>query len=220
MREMRRTRSAAGAVLLAGLLALTACQAKPPTVSYPSSAPLAPPSWTAPADPVALAEEAGLVPYEVEHLTTHLHAHLHVFVDGEPVVVPAGIGIAVGLKGVKDEPTDDGTEHFYSVTTCDVPCLSPLHTHTPDGLIHEESPETNHPPYTLGQFFTEWGLRLDDSCVGEFCKSDTSIAVYLDGKKTDGNPAEVKLKSHLEIAIIIGKPPALVPNSWDFGSEP
>jgi hypothetical protein len=138
MREMRRTRSGAGAAALAGLLTLSACQAKPPVVSYPSSAPLTQPSWPAPADPVALAEEAGLVPYEVEHLTTHLHAHLHVFVDGVPVVVPAGIGIAVGLKGVKDEPTDDGTEHFYSVTTCDVPCLSPLHPHQPDGLLHEE----------------------------------------------------------------------------------
>ena len=126
---MRRTRSAAAAPCLPALLALSACQAKAPVVSYPSSAPLTQPSWPAPADPMALADEAGLVAYEVEHLTTHLHAHLHVFVDGEPVVIPAGIGIAVGLKGVKDEPTDDGTEHFYSVTTCDVPCLSPLHTH-------------------------------------------------------------------------------------------
>jgi hypothetical protein len=216
MREMRRTTSAAGAAALAGLLTLSACQAKPPVVSYPSSAPLTQPSWTAPADPVALAEEAGLVPYEVEHLTTHLHAHLHVFVDGEPVVVPAGIGIAVGLKGVKDEPTDDGTEHFYSVTTCDVPCLSPLHTHTPDGLIHEESPETNHPPYTLGQFFTEWGLPLDANCVGEFCKPDALIHVYLDGKEHTGDPSEIPLTNHLEIAVIIGQPPAEIPFTWTF----
>lgn len=215
IQDRRRARTAAG-VLLAGMLALTACQTKAPTVSYPSSAPLTQPSWTAPDDPVGLAEDAGLVPYEVEHLTTHLHAHLHVFVDGEPVVVPAGIGIAIGLKGVKDEPTDDGAEHFYSVTTCDVPCLSPLHTHSPDGILHQESPEANHPPYTLGQFFTEWGLQLDSDCVGEYCKSDALIHVYLDGKEYVGDPSEIPLTNHLEIAVIIGQPPAEIPFTWTF----
>jgi len=219
MRNLGRTKSATG-VLLAGLLALTACQAKAPVVSYPSSAPLTQPSWTAPADPVALAEDAGLVPYKVEHLTTHLHAHLHVFVDGEPVVVPAGIGIAVGLKGVKDEPTPDGAEHFYSVTTCDVPCLSPLHTHSPDGILHEESPEANHPPYTLGQFFSEWGLRMDANCVGEFCKPDALIHVYLDGKEYSGDPSKIPLTNHLEIAVIIGQPPAEIPFTWTFFDPP
>jgi hypothetical protein len=220
MLETRRTRSAAGAAALAGLLILSACQAKAPVASYGSSAPLTQPSWAAPADPVALAEEAGLVPYEVEHLTTHLHAHLHVFVDGTPVAIPAGIGIAVGLKGVKDEPTDDGTAHFFSVSTCDVPCLSPLHTHQPDGVIHEESPEANHPPFTLGQFFTEFGLRLDASCVGEYCKPDALIHVYLDGKAYAGDPSEIPLVNHLEIAIVIGQPPAEIPFTWSFLDPP
>lgn len=216
MRDMRRPRPGAGAVVLAGLLALTACQAGPPSASYESSSPLEQPSWTAPADPIALAEEAGLVPDKVEHLTTHHHAHLHVFVDGEPVVIPAGIGIAVGLKGVKDEPTQDGTEHFYSVSTCDVLCLSPLHTHLPDGVIHEESPETNHPPYTLGQFFTEFSVRLDANCVGEYCKPDALIHVYLNGKAYAGDPSEIPLTNHLEIAIVMGQPPAEIPFTWTF----
>ena len=216
MRDMRRQRSAVAAAVLAGLLALTACQAKAPVVSYPSSAPLTQPTWTAPADPIALADEAGLVADKVEHLTTHHHAHLHLFVDGEPVVIPAGIGIAIGLKGVKDEPTPDGTEHFYSVTTCDVPCLSPLHTHQPDGVIHEESAETNHPPYTLGQFFTEFGVRLDANCVGEFCKPDALIHVYLDGKPSTADPSKIPLTNHLEIAIVIGQPPTEIPFSWTF----
>jgi len=216
MTDRWRTGSAAGATLLAGLLAMTACQAKAPVVSYGSSAPLTQPNWPAPADPMTLAEDAGLVAYEVEHLTTHHHAHLHVFVDGQRVVIPAGIGIAVGLKGVKDEPTDDGTQHFYSVTTCDVPCLSPLHTHQPDGLLHEESPEANHPPYTLGQFFTEWDVKLDANCVGEFCKPDALIHVYLDGKAYTGDPSEIPLTNHLEIAIIIGQPPAEIPFTWTF----
>ncbi|MEP7041109.1 MAG: hypothetical protein ABI864_05990 [Chloroflexota bacterium] len=209
-------RTATGAAVLAGLLALTACQAKAPAASFGSSAPLTQPSWATPDDPVALAEEAGLVPDKVEHLTTHLHAHLHVFVDGQAVVIPAGIGIAVSLKGVKDEPTPDGTEHFYSVSTCEVACLSPLHTHQPDGVIHEESPETNHPPYTLGQFFTEFGVRLDANCVGEFCRPDALIHVYLDGKPHSGDPSEIPLTNHLEIAIVIGQPPVEIPFTWTF----
>ena len=216
MRHRRRTRWGAGAAALAGLLALTACQAKAPVVSYGSSTPLTQPSWMAPADPMALAEEAGLVPYAVEHLTTHLHAHLHVFVDGEPVVIPAGIGIAIDLKGVKDEPTPDGTEHFYSVTTCDVPCLSPLHTHQPDGVIHEESPEANHLPYSLGQFFAELGVQLDANCVGEYCKPDALIHVYLNGDAYTEDPSEIPLTNHLEIAIVIGQPPAEIPFTWTF----
>lgn len=216
MRDMRRTRSAAGAAVLAGLLALTACQAKAPVASFGSSSPLEQPTWTAPADPMALAVEAELVPDKIEHLTTHHHAHLHVFVDGEPVVIPAGIGIAVGLKGVEDELTPDGTEHSYHVTTCDVPCLSPLHTHDPDGVIHEESREANHAPYTLGQFFTEFGVRLDANCVGEYCKPDALVHVYLDGKAYAGDPAEIPLTNHLEIAIVIGQAPFEIPFTWTF----
>ena len=212
MRAVVRRRRAAAAILSTVLL-LAACGS--------TAQPLRQPSWAAPPKPMDLAAQAGLEPTQSEHLNTHTHAHLDVIVDGKDVIVPAGIGIDIEAPtGIDKEKTADGTATEYFVTLCFAPCLSPLHTHDPSGVIHTESKDPKQAPYTLGQFFTEWGLRLDDSCVGEFCKSDTSIAVYLDGKKTDGNPAEVKLNSHLEIAIIIGKPPALVPNSWDFGSEP
>ena len=201
---------------LAGMLMLTACSAQPPVASYGSSAPLAQPSWPAPNDAMALAMQAGLAPEAREFLVTHLHAHLDVFVDGDPVKVPAGIGIAIGLKGVRDEITPDGTAHSYFVDTCDEPCLSPLHTHDPSGIIHEESRTANHPPYTLGDFFTEWGLKLDASCVGEYCRPDALIHIYLDGKAYDGNPAEIPLVSHLEVAIVIGQPPDIIPDSWQF----
>lgn len=204
----------------AALLLLTACQPSAPSVSYGSSEPLAQPSWPVPPDPMALAEEAGLVPETAEFLTTHHHAHLDLFVDGEPQVIPAGIGIAIGQNGVRDELTPDGTAHSYFVSTCDEPCLSPLHTHDPSGVIHEESRATNHAPYSLGQFFTEFGLALDASCVGEYCKPDALIHVYLNGKAYDGNPAEIPLENHLEIAIVIGQPPDLIPSSWVFIDPP
>ena len=98
----------------------------------------------------------------------------------------------------------------------------PAHTYLlesttdPDGILHSESKVPNQKPAKLGQFFTEWGVRLDDQCVGEFCSSNTQIAVYVNGQKVSGNPADIELKSHLEIAVVIGKPPDQIPSSWEF----
>ena len=212
MRAVVTRRRAATAIVLAGML-LAACTA--------AAHPLQQPSWPAPPKPMALAAQAGLEPTQQEHLNTHTHSHLHVFVDGDAVVVPSGIGVDIEAPtGIDKRKTLDGTATEYYVTLCFAPCLSPLHTHDPSGVIHTESKDPKQEPYTLGQFFTEWGVRLDDQCIGEFCKSDTTIAIYLGGKKYDGNPAEIELKSHLEIAIVIGKPPAVIPESWEFGSEP
>ena len=194
--------------LVAGLgLALLGCSAKP----------LAQPSWPAPSDPMKLSRDAGFEPTDREFVTTHTHAHLDVFVDGQHVQVPAGIGIDTAApKGIEATKTPDGTGMDYQVSVCDAPCLSELHTHAPDAILHTESAKANVEPHTLGQFFIEWGVRMDDSCIGEYCKSDTSVDVYVDGKKHDGNPADIKLTPHVEVAIVIGKPPALIPSSWDF----
>ena len=61
------------------------------------------PEWPAPDDPIERTTEAGLTPEVKEHLQTHRHAHLDVFVDGEAVPVPAAIGIDI---------TDPGVQHF------------------------------------------------------------------------------------------------------------
>jgi hypothetical protein len=201
------------AVLLGGSLLLVACS--------PAAHPLTQPSWPAPANPMELAVQAGLEPTDREYLTTHTHSHLHVFVDGKEVVVPAGIGIDIEAPtGIDKQPTLDKTSTEYYVTRCAAPCLSPLHTHDAAGIIHTESKTADQDPYTLGQFFSEWGVRLDESCIGEFCKADTTVAIYLDGKKEMGNPADIKLASHLEIAIVIGTAPEFIPDTWDFGDEP
>ncbi len=207
--------------LLATILVLSACKsAASQSIAFGSSAPLAQPSWPIPADPMTLATQAGLVSEQHEYLVTHIHAHLDLFVDGKPVTIPAGIGIDIKAAGVRDEKTPDGTAHSYFVNTCQAPCLSPLHTHDPSGMIHEESRAPNHPPYLLGQFFREWGLALDSSCVGKYCRPNTLVHIYLDGTPFDGDPASIQLKSHLEIAIVIGQPPSLTPTSYDFGDQP
>jgi hypothetical protein len=182
-------------------------------------APLAQPSWPGPSDPMGLTADAGLTPTDREYLVTHTHSHLDVFVDGTRIVIPAGIGIDVGAEGVTETPTDDGTATEYGVAACDAPCISPLHTHIPDGILHTESDEPNQEPYTLGQFFTQWGLRLDENCVGEYCRDKTSIAVYLNGEQHEGDPAQIELTSHLEVAVVIGRPPVTIPSEHQFLTE-
>jgi hypothetical protein len=210
----------APSILVGMLLVLAACQAAPPSASFGSTRPLAQPSWPGPRGPMALATAAGLVSEPREYLLTHIHAHLDLFVDSKRVLVPAGIGIDIAAAGVRDEVTPDGSSHSYFVDTCQALCLSPVHTHDPSGTIHEESRTTNHPPYSLGQFFTEWGVRLDASCVGEYCMPAAIIHVYLDGNAYTGDPASIQLPSHREIAIVIGQPPALIPSTWDFAGAP
>jgi hypothetical protein len=65
-----------------------------------------------------------------EYSVFHIHAHLDVFVDGQPYTIPAQIGI------------NDNT------------CLYWLHTHATDGVIHIEAPQTKN--FTLGQFVDIW----------------------------------------------------------------
>ncbi len=174
-----------------------------------------PPPWPAPSDPLARAVAAGLVPEIREQLTYHVHSHLDVFVDGTPVVVPAGIGIAIDDPGVKTFDTDEGPA-YGGIEGCDQPCISPLHTHDATGILHTESATPD--PNTLGQFFVEWGVRLDDSCVGGFCRPDTPIAIYVDGEAYDGDPREIGLADFREIAIVIGTPPAEIPSKADFSN--
>lgn len=212
----RSVRRRPAGMLVIGLVIVAACNGPAGSVAYPSSNPLAQPAWPAPANPMALAQQAGLVPESAEYLTTHNHAHLDVFVDGVAIKIPAGIGINVGASGVTDTRTPDGTADDYQVTTCPAACLSPLHTHDPSGILHSESRAANHPAYLLGQFFTEWGVKLDANCVGQYCKPAALIHIYLNGTSYQGDPAQIPLTSLLEIAIVIGRPPALVPTNWQF----
>ncbi len=129
------------------------------------------------------------------------------------MVVPAGIGINVDDPGVRrfDDPGGTG---YGGIELCDEPCISPLHTHDTTGILHTESPSAE--PNTLGQFFVEWGVGLDASCVGEFCRPETPIAVYVDGEPYAGNPADIVLTDRKQIAIVIGTPPTEIPATADF----
>ena len=169
--------------------------------------------WPAPPDPLDRTVAAGLKPERKELLIHHVHAHLDVFVDGEPIVVPAAIGINIDDHEVKKFKDPDGAAAYGGITRCRKPCISPLHTHDATGIIHTES---NSPePNTLGQLFTEWGVRLSESCVGEHCRP-VRIAFYVDGKPYTQDPRAIELSDRKEIAVVIGTPPVEIPKTADF----
>jgi hypothetical protein len=170
--------------------------------------------WPAPPDAMAQARAAGLVPEDAERLEHHVHAHLDVFIDGDHVVVPAGIGINIDDPAVKDFTVAGAPGYGGIDPPCDQPCISPLHTHDITGVLHTES--ATDVDNTLGQFFTEWDVKLDANCVDTHCMPDTKIAVYVDGEAVHDDPRSITLSDHKEIAIVIGTPPAEVPSTADF----
>jgi len=159
-----------------------------------------------------LTRKAGLVPERAEFLEYHVHAHLDVFVNGEPVRVPAGIGINIHDPGVHSAKLADGTTGYGSIDLCTRICISPLHTHDASGILHTETKTVQ--PNRLGQFFIEWAVRLTPDCVGGFCKPEAPISIFVDGKRYTGDPREIELSNGKEIAIVIGTPPSSIPESF------
>jgi hypothetical protein len=198
----RRAALAFGALLATAALAACGGGSSPatPAATQAATAPAAtaalplstaPAPWPAPADVLPHIEAAGLPALGGEQLAYHVHAHLDVVVNGSAEPVPANIGIDYQRQRI-----------------------SPLHTHDATGIIHIEAaaPAT----FTLGQFFTEWGVRLDASCVGGYCNSATQpVRVYVNGKPAAGDPRAIALTAHEEIAIVIGSQ-SDVPSSFDF----
>jgi hypothetical protein len=136
----------------------------------------------------------GLNALSAEALAFHIHQHLDVFVNGKSEPVPAFIGI------------DDGS------------FITELHTHNALGIIHVES--ATKQPYTLGQFFGVWGVRLSPRCVGGYCATPGKpLRTYLDGKLYSGNPDNLILQNHQVIAVVYGKPPTKIPSTYNFAAQ-
>jgi hypothetical protein len=186
----------------------TGITAPPPSASNPEPYP-------APTSPMELAAKAGLVPEDAEQLEYHVHAHLDVFLDGKHLTIPGGIGIDTTNPGVHSGLTDGLPAFGGIVVPCNKACISPLHTHDVTGVLHTES--RTHKDNTLGQFFVEWNVRLTSTCFGTYCAPAKTVAVYVDGTKFTGDPTTIPLSDLKEIAIVVGTPPAQIPNTFDQG---
>ena len=132
--------------------------------------------------------------------------------------MPAGIGIDITDPAVHTFDEPDGSKQYGGINPpCAKPCISPLHTHDVTGTLHTESATKKN--NTLGQFFIEWDVRLDQKCVATYCQPATPIAIYVNGTKFAGDPTTIPLSNLEEIAIVIGTPPDKIPQSWNPATQ-
>jgi hypothetical protein len=112
--------------------------------------------------------------------TFHIHALLHIYVNGLLSNLPANIGI-YPAKGLE----------------------SSLHTHDRTGVVHMEA---SHPfNFTLGDFFSVWGVKLGPAQLGGLSGyGGDHLHFYLDGRPLS-NPAAHVL--HNNDSIVIGYGP-------------
>jgi hypothetical protein len=133
----------------------------------------------------------------MEGQVLHIHQHLDIYIRGQHIGIPLGIGIVQA-----------GNALLYS----------PIHTHTPDGVIHVESPAQRD--FSLGEFFDVWGVLFTPSCIGGYCDSGSErLQVFANGKVVTGNPRRLKLLEHEEIVVTFGTPdqiPRPYPVSYRF----
>jgi hypothetical protein len=128
-----------------------------------------------------------------EQLNYHIHSGLDVFVNGVQQQVPSNIGIL-------SSPS----------------CLYWLHTHSANGIIHIEAPETRE--FLLGQFIDVWEQTLTNSTAFFDSVSDMPVTAYVDGQRFEGDYRTIPLESLREIVLAYGTPPEDIPAEHDFGS--
>jgi len=110
----------------------------------------------------------------------HIHAMLHIYKDGLLIPVPADVGIDTS-KNIETS----------------------LHTHDVTGVIHMEAP--HRVPFTLGDFFKVWGVKLGPEQVGNLHGyGGNALHFYVNGKPLT-NPAAYLL--HRGDSIVIGYGP-------------
>lgn len=137
---------------------------------------------------------SGIACDAMEGSRMHIHQHLVLIDHGKEVSIPADVG---------QRP--------------DRNCLYWLHTHTPDGIIHIESPEPR--TFTLGDFFTIWGQPLDraDAATMHATKG-AALKVWVNGKPYTGDPRAIALVAHADIVIEAGPPFVPPPKFTNWGT--
>ena len=131
----------------------------------------------------------------MEGAVVHIHQHLALYDRGHEVEIPANIGIPAGAN-----------------------CLYWVHTHTNDGLIHNESP--NHRVFTLGNFFDIWGQELSWYVAGPVrAVPGHKLVIQVNGHGYKGkDPRNIQLTNHEEIVIQSGPPYARTIKKIKWGS--
>jgi hypothetical protein len=100
-------------------------------------------------------------------MVLHNHVTLNVTSDGQPITVPAHVGM--GQVGKGEDPLLYGD---HSLDKYGMQGMSPLHTHDATGTVHVESNAMTN--FTLGEFLDIW--KGGPNTIGK------TVQAYVDGK--------------------------------------
>jgi hypothetical protein len=137
---------------------------------------------------------SGIACDAMEGARIHIHQHLVLLDHGKPVPIPPDAGQVPARS-----------------------CLYWIHTHTPDGIIHIESPQSR--TFTLADFFAIWGQPLSRTRAASMrARKGTGLKVWVNGKPYHGDPGAIPLVAHADIVIEAGPPFPPPPKFTDWGS--
>lgn len=115
------------------------------------------PPWDAPRDAISYIRLAGLPELPLDDRSDPWVLTLTISIDGQPVEIPAYVGI--------DRPRA---------------VQSPVHTHDTSGEVWLEG--RGNREITLADFFAVWGVKFTETCLGDACGT---ITVTADGTAVD-----------------------------------
>jgi hypothetical protein len=137
---------------------------------------------------------AGISCDAMEGAKMHIHQHLVLIDHGRTVSIPANVGRPMVRS-----------------------CLYWVHTHTPDGIIHIESPQMR--TFTLADFFAVWGQTLSRTQAASMhADKGGALKVWVDGKPYKGDPSKIQLTPHTDVVIEAGPPFPKPPKFTSWGT--
>ena len=190
---------AAGLVVLAGIVVLIVAnsggggpKALPPPSTL-SGINTGPAPWPPETANLAARDQAiGLPPLGGEAFEVHFHQNLLVFVNGQRVDVPAGIG--------QPSPTT----------------LAELHTHADNGTIHVEAAADRD--FNLQMVFDVWGVLFTRNQIGSYRNdAQNKIRVFLNGTEYTKDFTKLPLADKQVIVVTYGTQdqlPAPIPKTF------
>ncbi len=149
---------------------LAACVERPDP--EPATFSTEPPPWAAPRDAISHIWAAGLPELPLDSDADPFILEIVVTVDDEYVPLAPFIGID-RLRAVQ----------------------APVHTHDDSGDVWLEGQGNREA--TLGDFFTLWGVRFDEGCLGNAC---ADLVVTADGREVQ-DPASLVLRGNNLIEV-------------------
>jgi hypothetical protein len=130
---------------------------------------------------------------QLEQTAVHYHALVYIYINGQQVQVPQGVGIA-----------------------SDSSCYYWMHTHDASGVIHMEAPSGRD--FTLGNFFDIWSTKFTQLGYHNELSSAAGWTVYIGSQKYNGDFHNIVLKSHMIVTLAYNSPSVRPNTIFNWGT--